>query len=426
MKLPRLRPKDIPYWVETDRLPLLLNNLGLRGDAVEIGVSTAEFTSNMLRRWKGSKLHLIQEWRPTPISDWVDVRNFRTDAEWTESRTSFLSSMRSTKKHQRLNVIEKHPTEALAAFGESSLDVVWLNHDRSYKGTLDAISRTWPLLRHGGVLGGSRCEDKFLGDPHSSHSWHATRAALRSWSRSTGRAFFVSNDKKNSWLAFKTALPRAEDVLVISGASREVEYADVTSANHREYCQKWGHPYHLFGDADFDRTRKMSWSKIRMIRTALERSPWVFWIDCDAIFNDWSVPLTRLCIETFGLICGIWYYGLDQRPSAGTMMFQRGDWSHRFLNAVWKNSKFSFSAGGEEDAMWDVINKIPSMRPGMFCVDVRELNSPALLEWNAEDPIIHFLQLGKSRSTMLIDACQMAKDKNTHSAYASEASPQKD
>jgi galactosyl transferase GMA12/MNN10 family len=267
-------------------------------------------------------------------------------------------------------------------------------------------------------MGGFGCCDRFDGSPYSTHSWNAARTALKTWSRRTGRGFFVSNDARDGWLAFKTKLPNPKDVLVISAASKEVDYAKITTANHRAYCRRWGHPYHLFTDGDFDRSRRLNWSKIKMLKEALQRHPWVFWIDCDAIFNDWSVPITRLCISPFNLICGIWYFGPHLRPSAGTMMMQQGDWSDTFLDAVWRHKGSHHSVAAEEDAMWSLMKRSSAMRRGLLGIDARELNSPAIWDLRLDDPILHFLQLNGTRQAMLRDACRMAEERNSHSFRA--------
>ena len=295
-QIQRVPVREISYWNRAEKLPFLLNNLGLKGQAVKIGVRDSVSTGHMLRNWRGHTLHVVERWKPRPKHEWMDVENYQTAEKWHSARAAFDAV---TKGSRKVRLIENTSAKARLSFSRQNLDLVWLNENKSYAGVLKNIEEWWPLLREGGVMGGFGCRDRFEGNPYKEHSWHATRTALKTWSKRTGRGFFVSNDGKDAWLMFKTKLPRPQEVLVISAASKEVTYAAVTTANHRAYCKRWGHPYHLFGDEDFDRSRRLCWSKIKMLRTALKRYRWVFWIDCDAIFNDWSVPITRLCISPF-------------------------------------------------------------------------------------------------------------------------------
>ena len=405
----KIPPKEIPYWNQWEKLPLLMNALGLCGSAVKLGARTGEQSAEFLAAWRGKRWSVVERWKPRRATSWVDSENFQKQSAWDVARKAFDKALRGEK---RVTVIET--TEAVAAkqFAKESLDLVWLNEDRSFQGTLTAIERWWPLLRDGGIMAGVGSRDGFHGSPYGAHSWHGVHSALNEWRRRTGIGSFKTVDGKDGWLMFKTKLPRPEDVLVITGATAEVAYADISTKNHRAYCAKWGHRYHCFGEEGFDRSRSLQWSKIGMMRKALRKSKWVLWIDCDAVFNDWSVPISRLCLSPFSMICSIWQFGGIVRPSSGVFVMQNTAIARELLDEVWAFPRSRHSGAHEEDAMWSVMKRNARFRKALLAVDWPELNSSATFGGNIADPILHFLQLKDTRTPILKDVCKMIEERN--------------
>lgn len=400
---------EVPYWNKWEKLPLLMNLHGLTGNAVKLGARNGEQSAELLAAWKGKRWSVIERWKPRPPNDWVDAENLKTEAEWDAAREAFYKTL---MHEPRVDVIEKPDVLAAKRFKQGSLDLVWLNEDRSFQGTLATIERWWPKLREGGIMAGTGGRDGFHGSSYGSHSWHGTQAALKDWMRHTGSGAFVAVDGKDGWLMFKTKLPRPEDVLVITGATKEVSYAAITTENHRAYCAKWGYQYHFFGEEGFDRSRALQWSKIAMMRKSLRKSKWVLWIDCDAVFNDWSVPISRLCLSQFSLICGAWPFGGQCRPSSGVFMMQNTAIGREFLEQVWRFPRSRHSGAHEEDALWSVVKRDARFRRAMFAINATELNSPATSGASLADPILHFLQLKDTRTPILKDVCKMIEERN--------------
>jgi len=56
-------------------LPTLLNQRGLLGSAVEIGVANGAFSELILSRWRGAHLLSVDPWRAAPPDEYVDVSN---------------------------------------------------------------------------------------------------------------------------------------------------------------------------------------------------------------------------------------------------------------------------------------------------------------------------------------------------------------
>ncbi len=400
---------EVPYWNKWEKLPLFMNLHGLCGRGVKLGARNGEQSAEFLATWKGKRWSVVERWKPRPANDWVDAENLKTEAEWDAARKAFDKALRNEK---RVDVIQKTDSAAVRQFPNASLDLVWLNEDRSFQGTLATIERWWPKLREGGIMAGIGGRDGFHGSAYGAHSWHGTQSALKDWMSQTGTGFFGTADGKDGWMMFKTKLPHPEDVLVITGATKEVSYAEITTENHRAYCAKWGYKYHFFGEEGFDRSRALQWSKIAMMRKSLRKSKWVLWIDCDAVFNDWSVPISRMCLSQFSLICGAWPFDGKCRPSSGVFMMQNTPIGREFLEQVWQFPRSRHSGAHEEDAMWSVVKRDARFRRAMLAVTATELNSPATSGASLTDPILHFLQLKETRTTILKDVCKMIEERN--------------
>jgi hypothetical protein len=60
------------------KIPQFLNDLGLLGEAVEVGVRDGEFSSWILSHWKGKRLHLVDPWLHQKSEVYNDVSNVCT------------------------------------------------------------------------------------------------------------------------------------------------------------------------------------------------------------------------------------------------------------------------------------------------------------------------------------------------------------
>jgi hypothetical protein len=186
----------------------------------------------------------------------------------------------------------------------------------------------------------------------------------------------------------------------------------MTEENHRAYCERNGYRYHVYRDAEFDPSRAPAWSKIPFFQEQLRENRWVFWIDCDAIFNDWDWKIELLANPKFSMMCGIWHQHDQPRPSTGTCLMQAGDKAQELLRTIWENYPSRIVSGHEESGVKLALDNNPKFRQRVFAMPVRNLNShPPLNDWGIDDPVLHFLQLKDTRTKLLADACAMARDR---------------
>lgn len=125
----------------------LLNNLGLTGQAVEVGVNHAANAAQFLSVWKGRCLHLVDPWRQ--LAGYRDVLN-----EGDRER-DLHAALRNLRPHDgRYALWRMLSGEAARHFADQSLDYVYIDADHSQAGCAADIAVWWPKVRLGGILAG--------------------------------------------------------------------------------------------------------------------------------------------------------------------------------------------------------------------------------------------------------------------------------
>ncbi len=398
------------YWEGASHFGTLLNKLGLKDTVVEVGAGDGSFTRTALPGWQGQHWHVIDPWTADPTR-WTD------ELAWDAKRLQVMRGRLTQwqKADGRMQIKMTSEADAVADYQDASLDAVWLDGDHSYSGMIGALDRWWPKVRSGGVMGGGSAGNLFQGLFRGPHTWQLSLRALQEWAQRNQVALIRSHqttEEDGPWLIFKFDQPKPEEITVISASTSNIEYAKITEANHRAYCTRRGYQYHVFGDADFDDSRSPPWSKIRFFQHQLQQSPWVFWIDSDAIFNDWEWKIEHFAHLQFSLICGIYHQNDRPRPSTGVCLMQAGPEAEELLNKIWEHYPTPHIDGHEEAGFKAALDGSPELRQRVFAMPVRNLNShPPLNDWGIDDPVLHFLQLKETRAKLIEDACAMAKDR---------------
>lgn len=124
----------------------LLNELGLVGEGVEVGVWRGDFSDWFLDQWRGRRLYLVDPW--AKLDDYDDVRNQDYDpADYLHVRQRF-------ERHgDRARVVRATSLHAAAELPDG-LDFVYVDANHAYDHVLADLNLWWPKLRPGGVLAG--------------------------------------------------------------------------------------------------------------------------------------------------------------------------------------------------------------------------------------------------------------------------------
>ncbi|MEX0671138.1 MAG: hypothetical protein WD060_11845 [Pirellulales bacterium] len=148
--------------------------------------------------------------------------------------------------------------------------------------------------------------------------------------------------------------------------------------NHKCYADC--HGYHSIFNGSPERDRRRYFSKIETILRYLALFDWIFWIDDDAYFTDFRIPLTRF-IDTaptaeFVICKSPSTKTLFTKFSSGQFFLKNTPRAHDFLRAVlavdlavvkaaWRD-ELGYFTRGDQDAMVHLVETEPRFA-GEFC-----------------------------------------------------------
>lgn len=134
--------------------------------------------------------------------------------------------------------------------------------------------------------------------------------------------------------------------------------------NHKAYADNWGY-YYIFNSTPERDTRKY-FHKIETILRYLDLFDWVFWIDDDAYFTNFEIPLTHFLSQVNDeqlLICkSPSTKKIFTKFSSGQFFLKSTPLSKQFLRDVlntnmaivekfWQPEKHGYYTGGDQEAM---------------------------------------------------------------------------
>lgn len=186
-----MRPPERPFTCRSV-LGLLLNDLGLTGVGVEVGVQQGVFAKHLLRTWYGRLLYLVDCWREQPREVYNDPGNA---PDWAQDQFLAETVRNVFPFVGRYALLPMMSTEAARRCPDASLDFVYLdaNHD------WDAVAadlRAWaPKVKPGGVLAG---HDYMMRD--EPHQAIGVKGAVDEFVAARGLELHVTQEEVPSWL----------------------------------------------------------------------------------------------------------------------------------------------------------------------------------------------------------------------------------
>jgi len=135
-------------WIPNrDHLGTALNDAGLIGRGVELGVFRGDYSEILLDTWDGNVLFSIDEWRP------VDGPGFRNTAKSHLGRYGYAIN-RLKKFGHRSTVVRAESSEGAKLFSEKTVDFVYIDAGHRYEQVKRDIKLWSPLIKKGGWLCG--------------------------------------------------------------------------------------------------------------------------------------------------------------------------------------------------------------------------------------------------------------------------------
>ena len=129
-------------------IPSVLNERGLIGRAVEVGVHQGKFSSEILKVWRGKCLCSIDPWIFQP-----EVKLDKSNVSNEEHNDCYKICVEALKPFgNRSVIIRDFSIEASRNFEDSSLDFVYLDARHDYRSVMSDLRAWWPKVKVNGLL----------------------------------------------------------------------------------------------------------------------------------------------------------------------------------------------------------------------------------------------------------------------------------
>lgn len=132
-----------------ERLGQWLNENGLIGSMVEIGVCFGGFSKIVLKDWRGAAYHMIDPWTTQ------DPRVYREkqDERWVYDKRH-EECLAIAASDRRVIVHRAFSSEAAVKFNNASLDCCYIDGNHSYEAVSQDLKDWWPKMKSGGLFCG--------------------------------------------------------------------------------------------------------------------------------------------------------------------------------------------------------------------------------------------------------------------------------
>ena len=166
-----------------------LNEYGLLGHAVEVGVAKGNFSRTVLSQWKGAKYSMID---PHEAQDIEIYRETQTN-DWNTWKAECLKICEEDK---RAELITAYSPAVSDQFKMDSLDFCYIDGNHSYRAVMEDLDAWWPKVKIGGIMGGH----DFMTNTDGG-AWIEVDKAVERWTKEHGVIFYVT--PCSSWWVHK-------------------------------------------------------------------------------------------------------------------------------------------------------------------------------------------------------------------------------
>lgn len=145
-----IRPDELmeaPAWGSRAELPRILNELGLLGHGLEVGVQRGINASHIRAGWNGVMFHGVDIWRP-----YYGVRDLQE--HHTRYKEDAYMHLGNVGKAFALHQMTAMEFAAKAATDGMRFSFVYLDGDHDEEPLRKEIEAFWPLVESGGILAG--------------------------------------------------------------------------------------------------------------------------------------------------------------------------------------------------------------------------------------------------------------------------------
>jgi len=180
----------------------ICNQLGLTGNAAEIGVWHGGFSRHNLQKWKGQKYYMIDSWgfRPNDkdASGQVSAdKNIQDDAANEQHFAIAMDAVAEwlPPKGDRAIVKRNLSEDAVKEFADNFFDFIYVDAGHEYRNVIHDLHMWWPKLKTGGMLAGDDFADMYdvfpASEVHQQNHW-GVKSAVAQFAKEIGSPFFLT------------------------------------------------------------------------------------------------------------------------------------------------------------------------------------------------------------------------------------------
>jgi len=146
MKLPNPILREIDYRTE---LPRFLNDHGLTGVGVEVGVYTGTFSKTILETWKGKQLIGVDPYMKFTKEEYFDsTQDSNQESIYAQALAVYVPY------GARANLVRLKSLDAAPGIQDGSLDFVFCDGNHSFESATADIAAWYPKVKSGGLFSG--------------------------------------------------------------------------------------------------------------------------------------------------------------------------------------------------------------------------------------------------------------------------------
>ena len=121
--------------------------------------------------------------------------------------------------------------------------------------------------------------------------------------------------------------------------------------NKKEYCKRWGYDLIIEDRSIVDESRDTAWSKIPIFKKWLPRYQYVFWMDMDALFMRFDLPLEKLLPCDKDLIISKDWHGINM----GVFFLRNSPYTYTLLTEMWNSPRSWWEPWEEQSALMKIL-----------------------------------------------------------------------
>ena len=158
-----------------------LNENGLTGDMVEIGVAFGGYASHVLSSWKGTKYFMVDPWEEQPKEIYKEKTEGIPYDHWHKQCLSLC------ERDPRSCVVRLYSLDAEKLFPDDFFCCVYIDGNHCREAFLADLEAWWPKVGSGGLFGGHDCYDATI-DGH----YCEVASTLKGWADKKGLTYHVT------------------------------------------------------------------------------------------------------------------------------------------------------------------------------------------------------------------------------------------